>query len=228
MNSLDLYAKIEPLIGFYEEYERLYELYIEILQTLQTKTVLDIGCGNGSMLLKLKKSDFKALGVDKSEEMIKIARKKGVKAIKKDLCSLNEKFDAVIAVGDVVNYMQKEDLKNFFKCAKDVLKKEGYFILDINTLFGFEEVTQGVMIKDTKDGFLAIDASFEDGILDTFIYFFQKEGECYKKEEGRIFQYFYRAEDIEKLSGMQVKNIKKVSLFSETEPDKEIIILKNV
>jgi len=228
VDSLDLYAKIEPLIGFYEEYERLYDFYIDILDSFNAKTVLDIGCGNGSMLLKLKERGFEAFGIDKSEKMIDIASEKGVKAQKADLCSLKGEFDALIAVGDVVNYMREEELEKFFGCAERVLKKGGRFLLDINTFFGFEEVTQGVMINDEEDRFLAVESVFEEGVLDTLIVLFEKEGDRYKKEKGRIFQYFYTSEDIEKLSGLKIEKIEKFSLFSETEPDKEIIILKNV
>jgi len=43
LNSLDLYAKVEPFIGFYEEYEKLYDKYLELIEPLGVKKCLDIG-----------------------------------------------------------------------------------------------------------------------------------------------------------------------------------------
>ncbi len=82
-NSLDLYAKIEPLIGFYDEYEILYSSYLQLLYPLGVKSVLDIGCGNGKLLKLLEENDFNSFGIDRSEEMIKRSLSLGVKAEKK-------------------------------------------------------------------------------------------------------------------------------------------------
>ena len=53
MKPLDLYAKIEPLIGFDAQYERLYERYIKELKSLHVNTILDIGTGTGLISLML-------------------------------------------------------------------------------------------------------------------------------------------------------------------------------
>ena len=47
INPLDLYAKIESLIGFDAQYEKLYQIYLHLLNSLHVKTILDVGCGNG-------------------------------------------------------------------------------------------------------------------------------------------------------------------------------------
>ena len=60
--SLDLYAKIEPLIGFYDEYEKLYDIYIEAISTYKPKKILDIGCGRGFMLEKLINLNYDVKG----------------------------------------------------------------------------------------------------------------------------------------------------------------------
>lgn len=227
MDSLDLYAKIEPLIGFYEEYERLYEEYLKILEEFDCKKVLEIGFGRGRFLELLKKRGYEALGIERSEEMLKRASKKDLNVKKKDLKDLKDSFDCAVAIGDVLNYMDEKTLRGFFKDLKRVLKKGGVFIADINTEFGFEEITQGVMLKDNEDAFLAIEAEFENKKLITDIFFFQKEGELYKKEKARIVQYYYPFEKIVKLSGLDPIDLREFRLFAD-EADKEILILKNV
>jgi ubiquinone/menaquinone biosynthesis C-methylase UbiE len=69
--------------------------------------VLDVGCGTGNYAIKLAQMGFEVVGVDKSTEMLKIARQKvkesglSVELILCDARHLpfaNEEFDAVISV----------------------------------------------------------------------------------------------------------------------------------
>ena len=148
MEPLDLYAKIEPLIGFDAPYERLYERYIKELKSLHVNTILDIGCGNGKLLCKLCDEGFEAQGIERSAHMVERARQLGVHASMQELESFEaETFDALIAVADVMNYMNPEELIVFFQEVARVLKKGGFFLGDINTLYGFEAVADGVMVK---------------------------------------------------------------------------------
>jgi len=77
--NLDLYAKVEPFIGFDAAYEELYQTYLEKLSDYKIKTILDVGCGNGNFLLHLQKL-YLAQGIDISSKMVKIAQAKGVDA----------------------------------------------------------------------------------------------------------------------------------------------------
>ncbi len=226
MNSLDLYAKIEPLIGFYKEYKRLYDRYLEILDIYKPKDVLEIGFGRGEFLKRLKNLGYETAGVEKSGFFLNKALKEGFE-VKSDLKNFNKTFSCAVSIGDVLNYMNEKELAEFFKDLKKVLKKEALFIADINTKYGFEEVTAGSMIKDEDEKFLAIDAEFENEKLITDISLFEKRGECYKKESAQIVQYFYLPKDIEKISSLKLKKVEPFSLFSDL-PDKEILILKNV
>ncbi len=228
MNSLDLYAKIEPYIGFYKEYERLYRVYIERLNSLHVKECLDIGCGNGKFLQLLQQSGFEAFGIDRSEEMIKRARSLGVKAENSELFDLQtDSFEAAVAIGDVLNYMQKEELNSFFAKLYRVLKKEGYFLADINTLYGFEEITSGIFIKDTEDLFISIEADFEEEILDTTINLFERKGECFKRYSDKILQYYHKLEYFEKIEGFSLILVEDISMFSD-EIDKNLLILQKI
>ena len=228
MNSLDLYAKIEPYIGFYKEYERLYRVYIERLNSLHVKECLDIGCGNGKFLQLLQQNGFDAFGIDRSKEMIKRAKKLGVKAENSELFDLQtNSFEAAVAIGDVLNYMQKEELNSFFANLHRVLKKEGYFLADINTLYGFEEITAGIFIKDTKDLFLSIEADFEDEILDTKITLFEREEECFKRYSDYIEQYYHALDVFKTIEGFTLVSVENISMFSE-EADKNLLIFQRI
>jgi len=226
MKNLNLYAKIESMIGFDEAYERLYDLYIKELDKLQVGRLLDLGCGNGNFLLKIKDS-FDAIGIDLSSQMVQIARQKGVDARNGNLSDLREKFDVVVAIGDVLNYIKPKDLGKFFTDLRSVLNVGGYFLCDINTLHGFEDVTSGTLAVDEGDRFLSIDADFFEGVLLSEIVYFEKNGDCYKKESEKIFQYYHDKDDLLDESKMELVKVEGVSMFSE-DVDKELLVFRRV
>jgi len=223
LNSLDLYAKIEPLIGFYDEYEVLYSSYLELLFPLHVKNILDIGCGNGKLLKILENHGFTAFGIERSQEMVNIAKKLGVKAEVKEFKDLkNDSYDCALAVGDVLNYIEDEKLEDFFDGVSQVIKKNGYFLADINTLEGFK-IADGVMVKENKDKFLSVEALYENSILETNITLFEKSGTKYKKYSGRVLQYFHTLERLEKLKSVKLISILPISMFSEE--DEKLLLL---
>ena len=193
INPLDLYAKIESLIGFDAQYEKLYQVYLQLLDSLHVKTVLDVGCGNGKFLKHLEGKKFSACGIDRSATMVERASALGVDASTKELDAFSEaSFECVVAIADVLNYIPVTELDSFFEAVARVLPKNGYFVCDINTLYGFEGVAEGVMCQDKESQFLCVEATFENKELLTKIVLFQKEGDFYRKEEGLITQFLWR------------------------------------
>jgi len=226
-NPLDLYAKIEPLIGFYDEYDELYSSYLQLLFPLQVNSVLDIGCGNGKLLKLLNEEGFNAYGIDRSEEMVKRACKLGVKANTKELSSLSsDSFECALAVGDVLNYIKDDELNSFFDDVKRVVGNDGYFLADINTKIGFE-VADGVVVKDDEETFLSIEADYEDEVLTTNITLFEKQNDKYIKSSGQVLQYYHKKERFENLNSFRVIGSSPISMFSDEE-EKLLMLFKAI
>ena len=226
MNALDLYAKIEPLIGFDEQYEKLYQIYLEWLKSLHVKTVLDVGCGNGKFLKHLQNNGFKAEGIERSEHMVERSLSLGVDASTKELGELpRNSFDCVVAIADVLNYISPDEMAVFFKEVNGVLKQGGYFLCDVNTLHGFENVADGVMSKENDNFFLCVEANFEDKQLQTHISLFEKQGDLYHKEQGSITQYFHSQTFLKKVGIFKFCTTKSVALFGR-EADKTMMLLQ--
>jgi len=74
----------------------------EILSWLVPKKderILDLGCGEGTLAIKIMERGAKVTGVDSSEDMIKAAQNKGVEAYVANAAALpyRNEFDAVFS-----------------------------------------------------------------------------------------------------------------------------------
>lgn len=225
MDSLDLYARIEPLIGFYDEYNELYIKYLDIIKSYPVKNVLDIGCGNGKFLKLLDEAGYESFGIERSPKMVEIAKELGVNADVLELYSLEDNsHDCIVAIGDVLNYIKADELDDFFLHVKRILKKDGLFIADINTPEGFE-IADGVMSRSDENEFLNIEANFDEDILYTDINFFEKKGTVYERHQATILQYFHPKVYFKNQKFFSIKKSFYHSMFSQ-ENEKEIIIFQ--
>ena len=116
---LENYGTIPESVGWKDletQYLRFHELIVN-LDLDETKTILDLGCGYGSLLDFFKKNKIKILeknyfGVDFSEKMIQEAQSKFPKAefICSDFFEISlKKFDYVICSGGLNIKINKQD-----------------------------------------------------------------------------------------------------------------------
>jgi len=212
--GLELYAKIEPLLGFERERFYLYQTFLKEIKKLGAKTLLDVGCGSGDFLKLVKQEGIKAKGIDLSQMMVERAKERGLDVEVRDVCKCKEKFEAVTAIFDVINYLPPSQIEPFFRCVVDVLEPKGSFLCDLNTLYGFSEVALGSLILSEEDYLLALDAEFDGKTLLTTIDFFKKADNCYTREQDRITQYYHPIEIFKKLS-LKLVEITPLKLFGE-------------
>jgi len=228
-NALDLYAKVEDLLGVTEVTPILNEYYFNALDTLEFKTLLDVGCGSGGFLeeLSLGYSKVQTKGIDLSPVMVEMTQAKGMNAECIDLCKLDGKFDVVTAIFDMVNYLNKDNLKRFLRCVEERLEEGGHFIFDINTLYAFKVVAAGSFIKDGGDRFVTIDSDYEEERAEYYMDFtlFEKEGELFKKSQESIIQYFYTVAEIEKLTSMKLVSKKAIAIYGD-ETEKFFLVFR--
>jgi len=228
LSGLNLYSKIEKHLDFQEEVEELYDAFLKICEELNVKKVIDIGCGQGEFLLSLEVSGIEAFGTDLSSEQVKVCKEKGLNVSCIDIGEVEKRFDCATAIFDVLNYMDKQILEKFVKDTYNLLEEKGYFIFDVNTLYGFEEVAQGSLNINLEDRFIAIDAFFRDKKLITDIVLFSKNSDGnYSKEQDFITQYYHEKNAIKKLlikSGFEIKQIVNFHLHDDDKADKLIFI----
>jgi predicted TPR repeat methyltransferase len=228
--SLDLYAKVEDLLGVMEVSPKLYAHYLLFLQTRDFESLLDVGCGSGDFLLQMQNAlgIAKVKGIDLSPLMVEKTQAKGLDAHCVDLSKLDEKYDVITAVFDMLNYLSPKALEDFGKAVKGHLNDGGIFLCDINTLYGFEEVAVGSFIVDDDERFLSIDSDYEEGVYTSEFTLFEKEKHCFKKSKECIKQYLHSIKNLEKALGLTCLVNDEVRLYELEEADKRFLVFASL
>ena len=106
--------------------------------------VCELGCGTGSVTELLAAKGFDMIGVDASQEMLRIACEKRARS-GMDILYLNQdmrEFElygtvrAVVSICDSINYLlDKESLQACFRLVQNYLDPDGIFFFDFNTRY---------------------------------------------------------------------------------------------
>ena len=225
MTNLDLYAKAEHLLGIEEATEALYDLYRSELDDYKIKTLLDIGCGRGGFMQRMTSDGVICKGIDLSSVMVDECMANGLDAQCVDVSEINGIYDAVVAIFDVLNFLNHDELLKFLDDVAQRLNDDGVFIADINTLYGFSDVAEGTMSSENEKEFLVVDAVFEDEKLYTKFTLFEKnDDDKYTKYQDTIIQYFHKIKVFEKLPALKLVDKQTFSLYDTK--DKTLLIFK--
>ena len=119
--------------------DEFIEELANFLKVYQVKTILECGCGDGNVLYGLAKRGFKGIGIDESEEMIKLAKEShSHKNIAYrhlnwlDLNKLKEKFDCVMCRGGslslVISWGREMGLFDPKSAKKSIERSIGYMV----------------------------------------------------------------------------------------------------
>jgi len=169
--------------------------------------------------------DIECDGIDLSALMVQKAKAKGLNIECKSICEVDKKYDAIVSVFDVLNFVHPDELDNFLNCVYNSLNEGGIFAFDINTLHGFSDVADGVMSEEKEKIFLTVDAKFEENELHTkFTVFLKDKNNTYLKEQETIIQYFHSLKIFKQLKNFKV--VKSTYLDMYDKKDKALIILK--
>lgn len=171
--------------------------------------IVELGSGSGIFAGKLTAKGYNVLGVDYSEDMVKIARKRAPGGV----FEVGSIFDfsippcrAVVSIGECLSYAldeknSMEALGEVFSRAYDCLGKGGFFVFDILEpgVNGGEKELYG--IKEGKDWTIFL-KRVEDMTKSTYrreITIFRREGELYRRSREVHTANLYRRGEIEKM-----------------------------
>lgn len=191
-------------------YKLWYDYIHDIMNFYQLKAedVLDLACGTANMSLLFAKNSYQVTGLDKSTDMLTVAKEKVKKAgvdinfINANLSSFSteEKFDLAISLFDSLNYiLDIADLKKVFANVYNVLKETGYFIFDVNTIDRLMSIKPGSTVFNGDD----YSCIWED-IIDKEKKLWQVRLKIYLKNLGEYFEEFHQEK------GYKISILKKV------------------
>jgi SAM-dependent methyltransferase len=170
----------------------------------RAKTVLELACGTGSVLKQLQ-AQYDVVGVDLSDEMLAIARRKvpGVRLVRSDMrtVDLGERFDVVLCVYDSINHLTRfRDWEAVFRRARQHLNDRGVFVFDINTqqrLSAFAAASP-VVERFGDDDVMVIDiVEAPRGAVDWHIEVFEHvRGSAYRRHRDEIREMSFPPERI--------------------------------
>ena len=129
------------------DYEQWYQFIknIMLLYTQNPVTVLELGCGTGKFGPKFSSDNYQILGIDRSLNMLQVARGRAFKNFK-IICAdirdfyLKKKFDFIFSVHDTMNYQLKDnEIKDILKSVKNVMHANSIFMFDITTEYNVEK-----------------------------------------------------------------------------------------
>ena len=116
--------------------------------TASARVIVDLGCGTGSISVRLAKLGYSVIGVDSSADMLAIAYEKtadigeNILYINQDIKQLDLYGTAhgFVSVCDVMNYiLDEESLQKVFERVFLFLEPGGVFIFDMNTLHKYRD-----------------------------------------------------------------------------------------
>lgn len=116
-----------------------YKYLYRMTEGLEGKKVLDIGCGRGEMcFFAVTKNASKVVGIDFSQDAIDLSEEERLKNFSnQDLSfkcmdaltmNLNEKFDVII-LGDIVEHLYDDQLKQLFEVVDRHLSDDGRVVI---------------------------------------------------------------------------------------------------
>lgn len=105
---------------------------MELLTSPKGSNVIDLGCGNGNLTKKLKEKGYNVIGIDDSDEMLNIARKKynEIKFVKGNALTFKiEPADAIFS-NAVLHWIDKEKQQELLNNIASNIKKGGEFVCE--------------------------------------------------------------------------------------------------
>lgn len=174
-------------------------------------TVLDLGCGTGSMTEELDDLGYDMIGVDISDEMLEIAvrkmeeKEREILYLSQDMRELElySTVDAVVSACDSVNYiLDMEELTDVFRLVNEYLEPGGIFFFDFNTRHKYRDIIGDQTIAEDREecSFIWDNYYYEEECVNEYVLtLFIQESEdetLYRKYQETHLQRGYTLEEM--------------------------------
>ena len=170
-------------------------------------SILDIGCGTGTISILLAKEGYQVTGLDNSDDMLALAHEKtlneglGIQYIHQDMRHMEgfSGFDGAVIYVDSLNYLQNDrEVFQTFTKIHESLKEGGILIFDVHSLYKTTEIFGDYLYADTDPELTYIwhvgEGKYPYSIQHDLT-FFKREGSSYKRFQEIHHQRTFSVED---------------------------------
>lgn len=196
------------------DYEKIADRIDSLLpEASKNGTVLDLGCGTGTLAFLLEKKGYDVIGIDKSEDMLSAAFSKkfqtgsDVLFLCQDLSDLDLFGTASNAVCtlDTLNHIESEEvIEAFFKKVSLFLEMNGLFLIDMNTPYKHREVLgDNTFVYDADSVYCVWQNTYEKNKkrtqIDLDLFIKNDDDDTYLRQTESFFEYEYEPQVITSL-----------------------------
>ena len=185
------------LSRYYDELlqdEEALSLWLSHIENEPFHEVLELASGSGVMAGILKKKGYEVIASDISKEMKEVSKDNfdgDYLILDMTDYELDKKFDLILCICDSINYLEENELENFFACANKHLKDNGRLIFDMHhqeRLNEFKEqyIEEGY-VGDVAYQWTIMADEYEDLINEHFT-FYTKDGMLQENHTQHVFR----------------------------------------
>ncbi len=198
----------------------------------RVESVLDLACGTGRMTEELCCRGYDMIGVDRSPDMLSVARQNAEKEgmadrilyLCQDMCDfeLYGTVEAVVCCLDSINHVtNRADLSRCFHWVHNYLVPDGLFIFDVNTPYKFEHVYGDNAYVLEDEGVLCAWQNHyrkQSRLCDFYISLFsENEDGSYQREDTQQTERVYTLQSLKRLlseNGLELLSVVSDFAFS--------------
>lgn len=204
-----------PLAPFYDEltrdvpYSAFADLYEEVFAEygISAYTILDLGCGTGTLTCMLAERGHEMIGTDYSEEMLSEAQEKCWERefdvrpmfLHQSMTELDlyGTVNAAVSSLDSLNYVAPEDISEVFRRLRLFIEPGGVFVFDVNRPEWLRSLDGQVFVDETDDVFCVWRADFADNRLTYGMDIFSRAGGAWSRRQEEHIEYAHGIEFLE-------------------------------
>ncbi len=210
------------------DYSSFIDFYKAVFDKLNRKprSIIDLGCGTGSVAVLLAREGYSVTGIDISSDMLAIAQNKAIEN-GADILFLNqsmtelavpERVDCVISSLDCINYLTSlDEIKCVFSRVYDTLKPNGIFIFDINSEYKLSNILgNNTFVYEDDDAYCVWECGYfpQDGVTSFDLNFFIRDADKkYIRYSEYQEEFLYSIDELKEAAA--VCGFGKISVYSD-------------
>ncbi len=216
----------------YPQWKQFYEKLFTLHST-EVESILDLGCGTGTMSYLLADDGYEVIGVDMSPDMLSRAMEKsgdckGIQPL--FLCQDMEELDlygtvdAAISGLDSINYLDGYDaLDRTLSRLKFFVRPGGLFLFDVNTEYKFRTISGDCFMREDEDNVCIWRAAYDENerrclmMMDVF----SRTGKLWERSSEEHEEYAFSEAEIRKALSDNEFELEAIYTELQAEPPKE-------